>query len=188
MSRFTSTLPRVVRRALAVAVLSVAAIAPAAAIAAQPVERWHDRVSESFSDQLCGVAVNVDVSYTDNFSVFEDWTVKGTGSSRAVVTNPLNGRSVVLSSAGQFRDVTPVIDEAAGTITFLPTVTGLALKIQTADGGVLLRDAGLISFADTFDLDSGEFISSQTTVTHGPHPQAESDFTKACDVISGALA
>jgi hypothetical protein len=188
MSCFTSTLPRALRRGLAVAVVSAVAIAPATALAAQPVERWHEHVSTSFSDELCGVAVDVDLTYTDNFSVFEDWTAKGTGSSRAVITNPLNGKSVVLSAAGQFREVTPVVDETAGTITFLPTVTGLPMKIQTQAGGVLLRDAGLISFADTFDLETGEFISSQTTVTHGPHPEAESDFTKSCDVISGALA
>ena len=188
MSRFTSTLPRALRRGLAVAVVSVCAIAPSAALAAQPVERYHDRFTETFSDQLCGVGVDVELRVNNNFSLYADWSAKGTGSTRGVATNPLNGKSVVISTAGQFSDAAPVIDEAAGTITFNPTSKGLPLKIQTDGGGVLLRDAGLISFADTFDLQTGELLSTQTTVNHGPHPEADTDFTEACDVISGALA
>jgi hypothetical protein len=45
----------------------------------------------------------------------------------------------------------------------------------------------VITFADTFDLETGEFISSETIV-NGPHPEAESDFTLFCEVITGALA
>jgi len=35
-------------------------------------------------------------------------------------------------------------------------------------------------------LETGEFISSETIVK-GPHPEADSDFTLFCEVISGAL-
>ncbi|MDX6678432.1 MAG: hypothetical protein QOE31_2484 [Solirubrobacteraceae bacterium] len=187
MSRFTSSLPRTLRRALAVSVVCLFAIAPAAALAAQPSESWHDHFTDTFSDQLCGIDVDVQLRVTDNFSIFADGSVKGSGATRGVITNPLTARSVVLSTAGQFRDVAPVVDEQAGTITFHPRSTGLPEKIQTAHGGVLLRDAGVISFADTFDLQTGEFISSQTIVDHGPHPEADSDFTKFCDVMTGAL-
>ena len=187
MSGFTSALPRALRRGLSVAIVSVFVIAPAAALAAQPIESYHTHFTDSFSDQLCGVGVDVDIRVNDTFSVFADWSARGTGSTRAVVTNPLNGKAIVITTAGQFSDATPVIDEAAGTITFHPTLTGLPEKIQTAHGSVLLRDAGVISFADTFDLDSGEFISSQTIVDHGPHPEVDSDFTQFCDVVSSAL-
>ena len=74
------------------------------------------------------------------------------------------------------------------TITFTATYKGLPEKIQTAHGPVLLRDAGVISFADTFDLQTGEFISSETLVNNGPHPEADSDFTRFCEVVGGALA
>jgi hypothetical protein len=188
MPHFTSTVPRTLRRALAVAGVSLVALAPASALAAQPVESYHDHFTDTFSDELCGIGVDVQLSVTDNFSVFEDWSIRGTGSTRGVVTNPLNGNAIVISTAGQFRDVAPTFDEAAGTITFHPTSAGLPEKIQTADGRVLLRDAGLISFADTFDVQTGEFISSQTIVNNGPHPEADSDFTRFCDVVTGALA
>ena len=103
------------------------------------------------------------------------------------LTIPLNGKSIVISSAGQVTGPSPLVDEEAGTITFLTSFIGLPEKIQTAKGPVLLRDAGIITFADTFDLETGEFISSEITVNKGPHPEADSDFTLFCEVISEAL-
>jgi len=179
---------RSLKHALCAAIVVALAIAPASALAAQPLERYHDHFTDSFSDQICGIDVDVDLTATDNFSVFADWSVKGTGSLRATVVNQLNGKSVVLSRAGQFTDAAPVVDEAAGTITFHPVLKGLPVKIQTAGGPVLLRDAGVIAFADTFDLQTGEPLSHETLVDKGPHPEAESDFTRFCDVVSGALA
>lgn len=71
---------------------------------------------------LTASPVDVQFAATNNFFVYADDSVKGTGSSQATVTNPLNGKAVVLSSAGQFSDVAPDIDEQAGTITFHPTL------------------------------------------------------------------
>jgi hypothetical protein len=81
---------------------------------------------------------------------------------------------------------TAVIDEQAGTITFVTSFVGLPEKIQTAQGAVLLRDAGVITFADTFDLETGEFLGSEVTIK-GPHPEADSDFVLFCEVITEAL-
>jgi hypothetical protein len=100
----------------------------------------------------------------------------------------VNGKSVLISSAGQVSGPPPIVDEEAGTITFLTSFKGLPEKIQTAKGPVLLRDVGIITFADTFDLETGDFISSEIVVNKGPHPEADSDFTLFCEVISGALA
>jgi hypothetical protein len=97
-----------------------------------------------------------------------------------------NGNAVIIQNAGQFTDVAPLVDEEVGTITFTTTFKGLPEKIKTAHGPVLLRDAGVISFVDTFDLETGEFLSSEIIVK-GPHPDAESDFTLFCEVISEAL-
>ncbi len=176
------------RIASAVAGIAAAlALVPAAAGAAAPAQ-FHDRFTESFSDSLCGIEADARATVTNNFFVYADGSVKGTGSSKVTVTNPLNGKSVVLSSAGQFSDAAPVVDEQAGTITFHPTYKGLPAKIQTEGGSVLLRDAGLIAFADTFDLDTGELVASDTTVNKGPHPEADSDFTRSCEVIAAALS
>jgi hypothetical protein len=79
------------------------------------------------------------------------------------------------------------MDEEAGTITFTTSFKGLPEKIQTAHGRVLLRDAGIITFVDTFDLNTGDFISEEVIVK-GPHPEADSDFELFCEVVTGALA
>jgi hypothetical protein len=173
-------------RALLVALVTALVVFPAPALAAQPIEQFHDHFTDSFSDEICGIAVDVDLVVTDNFFVYADGTVKDTSSFKQTFTNPETGQSVVLSAAGQFTGPPPVVDEGAGTITFLVSYKGLPEKIQTAQGPVLLRDAGIITFADTFDLETGEFISSETIIK-GPHPEAESDFTLFCEVITGAL-
>ena len=174
-------------RALLVALVTALVVFPAPALAAQPIAQFHDHFTDSFSDEICGIPVDVDLVVTDNFFLYADETFKDTSSVRATFTNPVNGKSVVVSSAGQVTGPPPVVDEEAGTITFLTSFTGLPEKIQTAHGAVLLRDAGIITFADTFDLETGEFISSETIVNKGPHPEADSDFTLFCEVISGAL-
>jgi hypothetical protein len=153
-----------------------------------PSDRPYDHFTDSFSDEICGIAVDVDLVVTDNFFLYADGTSKDTSSVRSTFTNPENGKSVVVSNAGQIAVPPPVIDEDAGTITFLTSFKGLPEKIQTAHGPVLLRDAGVITFADTFDLETGDLISSETIVVHGPHPEADSDFTLFCGVITGALA
>ena len=173
-------------RALVLAVIGIFAVGPGTASAARPIEQFHDHFTDSFSSEVCGIAVDVDLVVTDNFFLYADGTFKDIASVQQTFTNPLNGNSVVVSAAGPVIGPPPVVDEEAGTITFSTTYKGLPEKIQTAQGPVLLRDAGVITFADTFDLETGELISSDTIV-NGPHPEADSDFTLFCEVISGAL-
>jgi hypothetical protein len=173
-------------RALLVALVTALTVLPASALAAKPIAQFHDHFTESFSDEICGIPVDVDIVVTDNFFLYADESFKDTSSFEATFTNPENRNSVVVSSAGQVTGQA-IVDEDAGTITFLTSFTGLPEKIQTAEGSVLLRDAGIITFADTFDLEAGEFISSEITVNKGPHPEADSDFTLFCEVISEAL-
>jgi hypothetical protein len=172
-------------RAIFAAVLFLV-IAPGTALAAKPVDRFHDHFTDSFSDNVCGIDVNVDLVGTDNFFVYNDGAFKDTSSIRFTYTNPSTGKSVVLSSAGQISGPPAVVDSQAGTITFLMSYKGLPEKIATTHGPVLTRDAGIITFADTFDLATGAFISS-TTIVHGPHPEADSDFALFCTVITEAL-
>lgn len=181
MSRYTFL------RALVVALVTALAAAPGSALGAKPVAQFHDHFTDSFSSEICGIPVDVEIVVTDNFFVYED-SFKDTASVRATFTNPANGNSIIISNAGQISGPPPIIDEEAGTITFLTSFKGLPEKIQTAHGAVLLRDAGIITFADTFDLESGAFISSEVIVNNGPHPEADSDFTLFCEVVTEALA
>jgi hypothetical protein len=176
------------RGALLAAAIATLVFLPAGALAAGPIAQFHDHFTESIpDDEVCGIPVSTTVVVTANFFLFADGTAKDTSSVRVTFTNPVNGKSVILSNAGQIRDIVPVIDEEAGTITFTTSFKGLPEKIQTAHGPVLLRDAGIITFTDTFDLNTGDFLFSEVTV-RGPHPEADSDFTLLCEVITGALA
>jgi hypothetical protein len=172
---------------LVVALVGAFAVLPGTASAAKPIDQFHDHFTDSFSDEVCGIAVDVEVHVVDNFFVYADGAFKDTSSVRTTFTNPENGSSVIVSAKGQTAG-SSITDEQAGTITFLTSFRGLPEKIQAAHGPVLLRDAGVVTFADTFDLETGEFISSETIVNNGPHPEAESDFTLFCEVITGALA
>ncbi len=172
-------------RQAVVAAVVACVLLPAGALAAKPVEQFHDHFTDSFTEDICGIQVNTELVVTDNFFVYADDSFKDTSSVMATFTNPENGQSVVLSNAGQVTG-TAIVDEEAGTISFVTTYEGLPEKIQTAGGPVLLRDAGVISFIDTFDLETGEFISSDVVIK-GPHPEADSDFELFCEVMTDAL-
>jgi hypothetical protein len=172
------------RQAFVAAVVAFVLL-PASALAAKPVEQFHDHFTDTFSDEICGIPVDASIVVTDNFFLYADGSSKDTSSVIGTFTNPENGQSVVLSNAGQITD-TAIVDEEAGTITFVTTFKGLPEKIQTAGGRVLLRDAGVITFIDTFDLETGDFISSDVVIK-GPHPEADSDFELFCEVMTDAL-
>jgi hypothetical protein len=177
-------------RALGVVLVAAFAILPAGALGAKP-EIFHTHFLDTEEDvDVCGITVDIvaegvftDKAFFDQEGNFVRFI--STASATSTLTAE-NGKSVTIQNAGQFTEVEPLIDEEAGTITFVTTFKGLPEKIQTANGPVLLRDAGLITFMDTFDLETGEFISSDIIV-RGPHPEAESDFALFCEVITEAL-
>lgn len=179
MSR--STLTRVLLTALVTAVVAL----PSAALAAKPVERFHDNFTDTFSDELCGIPVDGVATGVDNFFLYANEDFKDTSSVRVTFTNPENGKSIVITNAGQVSG-TALVDEAAGTVTFITSFKGLPEKVQTENGSVLLRDAGIAVFTDVFDLDTGAPISSDVSIK-GPHPDLESDFVLFCDVVTEAL-
>jgi hypothetical protein len=176
---------------LPVALLTLLVLLPASALGAKP-EIFHSHFQEELQDiDLCGINVDlvVDVRFTDHLFFDQEGNpirFLSTASGTQTFTAD-NGNSVIVQFANQFFEGEPIIDEAAGTITFVTTFKGLPELIKTPHGGVLLRDAGLITFADTFDLETFDFISSEVII-RGPHPDAESDFELFCEVITEALA
>jgi hypothetical protein len=179
MSR--STVVRVVLAALATALV----VLPASASAGTPT-KFHDNFTDTFSGDLCGIPIDGVATGVDNFFVYPDGSFKDTASVRVTFTNPVNGQSVVISNKGQVTG-TSLIDEAAGTITFVTTFKGLPEQIKTANGSLLLRDAGIAVFTEVFDLATGALISSDVSIK-GPHPDLESDFVLFCEVIVPALS
>lgn len=183
------------RRTLLTASLlaATAGVAVPAVAHADPPEVAQGNFDETFENvDVCGINVDVrargsftDHVFFDNDGNFERFT--STSSVKQTFTAD-NGKSVIVQNAGQFADTDGIIDEAAGTITFVYTYKGLPEQIRTPHGPVLVRDAGVITFADTFDLETGDFISSEVLVNNGPHPEADSNFELFCEVITAALS
>ena len=165
-------------------------VAPAGALGAKPL-RFHERVVDFFeAENVCGFTVDVAVSGVITEVVFFDREgnfvrLMNLSSFRTTFTEA-DGDSVIVQNAGLFQDSAPIVDGAAGTITFMITFKGLPEKIQTANGPVLLRDAGIATFVETFDLETGEPVSSDVIVK-GPHPELDSDFELFCEVVTDAL-
>ena len=177
------------RLPLCLALFVALALMPAAAFAAPPGHE-HFRDTGFFVDEdFCGTGQEINVSFDVRVNVWlspegAEEFVRTTFSGKEVYTNLDTGDSVTRTFAGTSTEVI-ISGDPAGLHTILVTTKGLPSKIQTTHGPVLLRDAGLIAFEVTFDGD--EFISQETVLVKGPHPEAESDFELFCEVMVPAL-
>ena len=166
--------------------MSLAAVP--SALAANP-DVNHFTFSDSFTDDdFCGTGQTVNISVfvrgTEFFAPNQPVDYRNVTQGNNVFTNPLNGATVINHFAGPFSD-TIISGDPEGLHTHEFTNKGLPEMLRTEHGGVLIRDAGYIVF---HQVDNGdEFVSSEIVVNRGPHPEAESDFTLFCDVMTDAL-
>jgi hypothetical protein len=171
------------RQAL-VATFVACLLPPASALAARPVLHIHDNFTETDETRLCRIAVEETlVVHRNNFELEDGF--KQTLSTKLTFTNPVNGKSFVLAKAGLILQ-TGSVDEEAGTVTIVTIQKGLQQKYQTPNGPVLVRDAGVLIFVNTYDLETGVRISVDVVVK-GPHPLFDSDYKLACEVATDAL-
>jgi|SRR5215470_923042 len=169
--------------------LALTIAASGGASAAAPLIDDHTNFTDTFPDQVCGIQGTATVSGVDNFKLFTDNTVLETSMVRQVFTAG-NGKSVVISSAGQVTGPADPIQNADGTITFIHTFKGLPEKLSIAGGPTLSRDAGTATLAETFlPLPNGDLQPVSVTVSgeHGPHPELDSGLELFCDVLVPAL-
>jgi hypothetical protein len=169
-----------------VGVLVLASVASTAS-GARLIDRFHGTFSETFADNICGIDGTSVVSGMDNIQVFADGTFKDQFRLNQVFTSAATGKSVLLFAANQFVGAGP-IDNGDGTITFTSTYKGLPEMIKLPNGRVLSRDAGFVTFNDTFDATTGEFLGETISPENGPHPDLDSGFALFCDVIVPALS
>jgi hypothetical protein len=134
---------------------------------------------------MCGFTVDSVVQGTDTFVVFFDrfGNVSMTQDVSHVVstiTNVANGKVVYVANAGRDNQPAPVVNPD-GTFTTTDTLTGMPVRIYTTHSNTLVKQAGYLSFVNTFDS-QGDLLSEQVVV-HGPHP-GEFPF---CDAIASAI-
>jgi hypothetical protein len=169
--------------------LLLMAFMPGRAEAAVPVDRSHENFSDTFPEELCGVPVTTTISGIVSSTEYSDGTFRTTFQFRGVSTAE-NGKSVQISGAGQVTGPADPIENPDGTLTFVTTQSGLAEKLSIAGGPTLMRDAGVVTLAQTFRLNpdgSMDFVSLEFSGLHGPHPDLLSGFELFCDVIVAAL-
>jgi hypothetical protein len=123
----------------------------------------------------------------NNIQLFADGTFKVETHDTQVFTSAATGRSVVLFYSYQFVEAGP-IDNGDGTVTFTGTYKGLKEKLKLPNGTILSRDAGLVTFSNTFDATTGDFLGETVSAQNGPHPDLDSGGALFCDVIVPALS
>jgi hypothetical protein len=83
-------------------------------------------------------------------------------------TNPLNGNAVVERwSTVQRNEIIAGTEAGAHTHEF--TETGLKATLRLANGGVLTRDAGSLTYRVSFDA-ADNVVGVDVGPVHGPHP------------------
>jgi hypothetical protein len=186
MSRYTFF------RALVVALVTALTVVPTSAIGARPGV-LHASIDDTQEGVVfCGIVVDVVTKgvFTERLFFDQDGNPTrflATASVASTLTAVNGGKAVTIRGASQFVEAESIVDEAAGTITIINSIKGMPEQIKTAHGTVLLRDAGIATFATTFDLETGAFMSSEVLFLKGPHPELDSDFTLFCEVITEAL-
>ena len=163
---------------------------PGNVTAAEIIAHSHERFSDSFPSELCGIEGTSVISGVQNVTRYSDGTFSENFELTETFTATASQKSIVLHYANQFSRRSVPIDNGDGTFTFIVTFKGLHEQIRIANGPVLSFDAGTITFANTFAIDedgNGTFVSSTIVGLHGLHPDALSDGTLFCDVVVPAL-
>jgi hypothetical protein len=182
------------RRTLLTASLlaATATLALPAVAHADPPEHFHNPFDETFENEnVCGINVDIHVQGHLNLWLRTDHEGNVNFEATRMESDTFtadNGKSVLIQIKGLYAETVPIIDEAAGTSTYDFTVRGQWQTIRTPHGPALLKDVGLITLAAVVDIEADQFLSLEVLVSHGPHPQADSDFTVFCDVFTSALA
>ncbi len=184
-----------------VALVATAAPAALAAGGGRPLfqERFDDRFVEDpdpFPLDACGVEVRAEFHFWGSFTLYPDMSARSHVNDHIVSSDPATGEVLLVerSSSNVFSEpAVEVFDEEAGTLTlmFEDTIRGVPLKWRVPGEGVVLLDAGTVTFNATLviDLATDEVISFEVTFSdlHGPHPSLTQPESETLDIFCEAL-
>ena len=177
-----------VAAATAAATVLLLAAPPVAQAANPQVNHFELAFGFTWTD-FCGTGADVEVSgayhgtefLAPNQPVDERVLLEG----KTVYVNPLNGKTVTLHIADTTWSTT-ISGNPEGLHVVEFTTRGLGASFETQSGGVLIRDAGYITWRETYNGD--EFISREITVDRGGHPILAGGFIPVlCAVVPSAL-
>jgi hypothetical protein len=144
---------------------------------ANVVERDRYSFSDSFTDEDCGITVDVAVEASGVLMIRQDkpgstaFLLSNVFQFREVITNSENGKSMVIRGKGNFREVRATHVEG-DIYRFRAQLAGQPFVIESAAGDVVYRERGLLVFDvlfDTFgdDEPGGEEISFDVVGVRG---------------------
>jgi hypothetical protein len=184
-------------RAGVLAATSGLALALASPVQAAPIERGFYSGSDSFVE--CGL-YEEEFSYSGLLIVMDStpaldgqyFNYLNNYEYRAVLTNPTNGKWMVVRGDAAFMDIHARYLE--GTVYTGETIqAGVPYVIEDSSGRVVVRDLGNIAFSYVFDTlgdgePGGEFLAGPEAVrVSGPHPAflGTFDFCELADELIG---
>jgi hypothetical protein len=178
-------------RRLAVATgVALALMAIAGAPAALAQGQQHDHFRDIFTDvddDFCETGETINIAGN---VVVNEWSAPHKGDFKSIangtitLTNPLTGDTAVNRFAGP-NWVVNISGDPEGDHVEEVTVKGLPERWKLAHDRVLIRDAGYVVIRNTVEND--EVVDQEVLVSHGPHPDLESDFELFCETLVPAL-
>jgi hypothetical protein len=156
-------------------------------VAAPIVQHVHSTFADTFQADPCGIDGTIVEHDMFELQGYADGTLRFEIHSVQLFTSEATGKSVESFSSQQQTNVSPPIVNGDGTTTLLFVFNGLEQKLKIPDGPTLVRDAGSITFALTFDP-NGTLISQLIVGERGMHPLADSGFALFCDVLVPAVS
>ena len=185
----TTTGGTTMRNLLVLLVLATALLVAAGAstATAAPIDsRFHTTFGDSnAAAEVCGIAGSSLSNGVLNVQSFADGSSWAEIHFTFVFTAAATGKSIVIS--GSDRNGGTSTDNGDGTTTFVSTFKGMPQKLSIVHGRTLSRDAGNVTFIQTFDNATGDLLSQVISPNHGPHPSIE-DPNRFCDVLVPALS
>ena len=173
--------------ALTVFVTLLALALTSSNVAAAPiVQHVHSTFNNTFQADPCGIDGTIVEHDMIELQAYADGTLRFEIHSIQLFTSEATGKSVESFSSQQQTNLSPPIVNGDGTTTFLFVFKGLEQKLKIPHGPTLVRDAGPITFALTFDV-NGSLISQLIVGEKGMHPLADSGFALFCDVLVPAV-
>jgi hypothetical protein len=130
--------------------ITVLVAAASTAIAAPIDSRFHTTFGDSNpTADVCGIAGSSVSNGVLNVQSFADGSSWAEIHSTFVFTAAASGKSIQIS--GSDRNGGTATDNGDGTTTFVSTFKGMPQKLSIVQGQTLSRDAGNVTFIETFD-------------------------------------
>ena len=194
-------------RRLGLVVLAVAMFMPVAVPSVLAAGGGKPLVQEQFDTRfveepdlfvlaVCGVEVRTEFHFWGNSTVYPDMSARTHQNTQIISTDSATGEVLLIeqTASNVFSEpAVEVVDEEAGTltVTFEDTFRGAPFKWRIPGEGVIILDAGTVTFTTTLviDLATGEELSFDVAYSdmHGPHPsllQSDSEWT---EMFCGAM-